>query len=68
MIRPEPCFNCGARASCRHREVDDVELPVLKRAAHVRPGNVNNPWGAKGNPAGKARQRMIDMLKAQAFK
>lgn len=64
MIRPDPCFKCGARASCHHRAVEDVELPFLKPSARGH-GNLNSPWGAKGNPAGKARQRIMDAMKAQ---
>ena len=58
MIRAEPCFQCGARASCRHRAVEDVMLaPVVQ--AKIGQGNLNSPWGAKGNPAGPARERII---------
>jgi hypothetical protein len=64
MVRAEPCFNCGARGSCRHREVEDVELAPM-RPVMTGKGNLNSPWGKKGNPAGKARQRILDALKAQ---
>lgn len=67
MIRPEPCFKCGSRGSCRHRTVEDVELAPLAPSMKGK-GNLNSPWGAKGNPAGKAKQRILDALKAQAFK
>ena len=62
MIRPEPCFNCGARGSCSHRTVEDVELAP---AAEVKigQGNANSPWGARGNPAGKARERIVEAFK-----
>lgn len=74
MIRAEPCFRCGARASCRHREVEDVALPPLGRLSPTGSfiviggkgqGNKNSPWGAKGNPAGVARRRILDAMKAQ---
>jgi hypothetical protein len=65
MIRGEPCFRCGARGSCRHRAVDDVELPAMKPSQRGQ-GNLNSPWGAKGNPSGKARQRIIAAMKVQA--
>jgi hypothetical protein len=64
MIRAEPCFRCGARGSCRHRAVDDVALPAIRPGARGK-GNLNSPWGKRGNPAGKARQRIIDAMKAQ---
>lgn len=65
MIRSDPCYRCGARASCKHREVDDVQLPPLGRRDNVITGNVHSPWGAKGNSAGKARKRILEGLKAQ---
>lgn len=64
MIRPEPCFRCASRGSCRHRVVDDVALPAMRPSMKGR-GNLNSPWGAKGNPSGKARQRILDALKVQ---
>lgn len=64
MIRPDPCFRCGARGSCKHRQVVDVDLPQMRESQRGK-GNLNSPWGAKGNPAGKARQRLIDGMKDQ---
>jgi hypothetical protein len=62
MVRPEPCFRCGARASCRHRAVEDVQLAPISFKPRGT-GNLNSPWGAKGNPAGKAKQRILDQLR-----
>jgi hypothetical protein len=65
VIRPEPCFNCGARGSCRHREVEDVALQPLVVREDGRRTHAHSLWGSKGNPAGKSRQRIIEAMKAR---
>lgn len=74
MIRPEPCFRCGARGSCKHREVDDVPLPRLGRKPSTADFDSrqfngrsqkapNSPRGKKGNPRRSQFQKIIDSLK-----
>jgi hypothetical protein len=64
---PRTLFQMRLAGSCRHRTVEDVELAPL-RPEHARQGQSQLTVGAKGNPAGKAKQRILDALKAQAFK
>lgn len=39
-------------------------MPHVARS-RLGAGNRNSPWGKHGNPAGIAKQRILDSLKAQ---
>lgn len=62
----EGCPLCGVRGDvgCKHQPASGFPPPAINDSApkKKRAGNLNSPWGAKGNPAGPAAQRIKDGL------
>lgn len=60
----EPCTYCGTRGDigCKH-QVAHGAAPIAYTDPAKPKANYHSPWGAKGNPAGPARERLLESLK-----